>query len=207
VSTDRTEAFSDGVFGFAATLLVLDVTLSLVSLSKMADLLSQLVSLWPAYATYAVSFLTIGIIWINHHGLFSRVTRVDRPMQFINLILLLVIAFIPFPTAVLSTSLRAGQGEGVAAAFYGLVFAAMGTSFTSLWAYAIWRRFIHESIRRGHAKASLARAGIGAPGYPLAAMISLLSARAGLLLYALLALFYLFDWLPPVETERSARVS
>src|SRR5262249_38047635 len=122
-----------------------------------------------------------------------------------TLMLLMVIAFIPFPTALLSSSLQAGNSEGVAAAFYGLVFAAMGTTFTSLWAYAIWRRLIHESIHPGHARASLARAGIGAPGYPLSALISVFNARAGLLLYALLALFYLFDWLPPVEAERSAR--
>jgi TMEM175 potassium channel family protein len=196
----RTESFSDGVFGFAATLLVLNVSGALASLSHRIEAFS-LLALWPTYATYAVSFMTIGIMWINHHALFERVKRVDRPIQFINLLLLMIIAFIPFPTAVFSSSLQSGEGESVAAASYGFVFAAMGTTFSLLWAYAIRRRLIHESIHRGRAWASLARAGIGAPGYPVAAVLSLLNARIGLALYSLLALFYLFDWLPPLEAE------
>jgi uncharacterized membrane protein len=200
----RTEAFSDGVFGFASTLLVLNVIVAVPSLASQHDAAS-LLALWPAYATYAVSFLTIGIIWINHHGLFSRVRTVDRPMQFINLLLLMVIAFIPFPTALLSSSLQAGNGASVAAAFYGLVFTAMGTTFTLLWAYAVYRSLIHESIHPRHARSSLARAGIGAPGYPLAAVVSIVDARVGLVLYSCLAIFYLFEWLPPLEADHLAK--
>src|SRR5262245_65530518 len=97
MSTSRTEAFSDGVFGFAATLLVLSVAASLASLSHTIDLASQLLLLWPAYATYAVSFLTIGIIWINHHGMFSRIKRVARTMKVIDLLTLIVMPFTSLP--------------------------------------------------------------------------------------------------------------
>src|SRR5205823_4134021 len=97
----RTEAFSDGVFSIAATLLVLDLKVPAVN----GDLLPALWRLWPAYASYAVSFLTIGIIWMNHHTIFAHLRRVDRRLQVLNLILLLIVALIPFPTSILATYL------------------------------------------------------------------------------------------------------
>jgi len=93
MSPARTEAFSDGVFSIAATLLVLDLKVPVAN----GDLLPALVHLWPAYASYAVSFVTIGIIWMNHHTIFAHLRRVDRPLQVLNLLLLLVVAVIRFP--------------------------------------------------------------------------------------------------------------
>jgi hypothetical protein len=90
-STGRLEAFSDGVFSIAATLLVLEF-----SVSSGRDLGSQLTGLWPSYLAYATSFLTIGIIWMNHHYCVETMGRPDRTLLFLNLLLLMTVAFLPF---------------------------------------------------------------------------------------------------------------
>ena len=92
--TSRLEAFSDGIFAIAATLLVLEIGVS----AKSLDLGHDLLHLWPSYLAYVTSFVTIGIIWINHHHTVSLFGRVDRTMLFLNNLLLLTIAFMPFPT-------------------------------------------------------------------------------------------------------------
>ena len=117
--TARLETFSDGVFAIAATLLILEIKLP----EGGQSLTHQLLHLWPSYSAYAVSFLTIGIMWINHHTLFRQVGRVDRTFLAINVIFLMVIAFIPFPTHVLAAHLH--QDAKAAALFYGLTNIAM----------------------------------------------------------------------------------
>src|SRR5205085_2423787 len=94
MGTARLEAFSDGVLAIAATLLVLELRVP----EAGGDLAAALASQWPSYVVYVVSFLTIGIIWVNHHSLLAHVRRVDRPLLFLNLWLLLTISLIPFPT-------------------------------------------------------------------------------------------------------------
>jgi uncharacterized membrane protein len=94
-----------------------------------------------------VSFLTIGIIWVNHHAMFALVRRVDRPLLFLNLLLLLVISVIPFPTAVVGQVITDPQDAPVAAALLGVVFLVMGLAFGAIWLYAV----------RHHATSSLLR--------------------------------------------------
>ena len=94
-STARLETFSDGVFAIAATLLVLELS---VGGTAHGDLGRKLLDLWPSYLAYATSFLTIGIIWVNHHAIFELIGRTDRTLLFVNTVFLLVVAFIPFPT-------------------------------------------------------------------------------------------------------------
>src|SRR5271154_1812011 len=93
LSTTRMEAFSDGVFSIAATLLVLDI-----ALHPPGTPLHQVLDAWPAYLGYLVSFLTIGGAWLAHGGLTDRLVRADSLLLRINLLLLLVVAFLPFPT-------------------------------------------------------------------------------------------------------------
>src|SRR5215471_12046929 len=95
LGTARIEAFSDGVFAIAATLLVLEIG---VASSPGAQLGHKLVAIWPSYLAYVTSFVTIGIIWINHHHNMRAIDRLDRTFLFVNLLLLLDVAFIPFPT-------------------------------------------------------------------------------------------------------------
>src|SRR3989442_555420 len=115
MDTKRLEAFSDGVFAVAITLLVLDLR----DPRGGGDLTHRLLRLWPNYAAYAVSFLVIGIIWVTHHDTFDRLRSVDRQLQFLNLLLLMTVALIPFPTSVLAEHLRDGRDSHPAAVVYG----------------------------------------------------------------------------------------
>jgi uncharacterized membrane protein len=180
IGRGRTEAFSDGIFAVAATLLVLDLKVPEVS----GDLLGALLRQWPAYAAYAVSFLTIGIIWVNHHSVFDRLRSVDRPLQFLNLLLLMSVAAIPFTTSLLSTYLQAGHQDRV--------MTVMGIFFGSI-SYYIGRHGNLLGDPARHSRASQLRFILpGAPIYAAAILLSLLDARLALLVYFLLAVFYAF---------------
>ena len=114
MSTSRLEAFSDGVFAVAITLLVLQFVDPGLQSGK---LLPRLLGQWPQLATYGASFLTIGVIWVNHHTIFKGIRQVDRTIQFINLVLLLTVVLVPYPTALLGRYLNSGVDGSVAAAF------------------------------------------------------------------------------------------
>src|SRR5215468_2290570 len=129
----RLEEFADGVFAIAATLLILNVELPELDGNSLAH---ELVRLWPAYVGYAVSFLTIGIIWVNHHTVIGLLRGSDRVFLFINVCFLLRVAFIPFPTRLLATYVRTGDGRAAAAA-YGITLTTTALCFNLMWRYAI----------------------------------------------------------------------
>jgi uncharacterized membrane protein len=185
--TARLETFSDGVFAIAATLLILDV-----KLSAHGSVSHQLLHAWPSYAAYAISFATLGIVWVNHHTVFTQIGRVDRTFLFINVLFLMVIAFSPFPTRVLAEHLR--EGSKSAAFAYGLTFTAMAICYGALWFYAaVGRRLIApeadqrmiSGISRSFAPGSLI--------YLAATLSALISARLAVVLFAAIALFYVFE--------------
>ena len=197
MSTSRTEAFSDGIFAIAATLLVLELKVPQVEPGGLAD---ALLESWPSYATYVVSFLTIGIIWVNHHAVLDRIREVNRPLLFMNLMFLMAVAAIPFPTALLGDYLQAGHDERLAAVVYGGTMSLMGITFGAIWAYAVLSDdLLHARVDRTRARRSLWIFAAGTPLYVLAIGASLLSATLALVIYAVLALFYLFDVLPPLK--------
>jgi uncharacterized membrane protein len=114
----RVEIFSDGVFAIAITLLVLDISLEP---SDYDNLRHALLNEWPAYLAYVTSFLTVGSVWIAHHGLFSRLRFIDPTLLRLNLLLLMTAAFLPFPTSVLAQALHhGGTAERTAVVFYGV---------------------------------------------------------------------------------------
>src|SRR2546422_8608076 len=113
MSTSRLETFADGVFAIAATLLILDVHAS------GAHLGHQLLHVWPSYAAYAISFLTIGIMWVNHHTVFEQIGRVDRRFLFINVGVLMCVAVVPLPPRLVAEHIRGG-GAGAAALAHGV---------------------------------------------------------------------------------------
>ena len=119
--TTRLEAFSDGVFAIAATLLVLEFTPHPGATSAR-----QLLHLWPSYLAYVTSFVTIGIIWMNHHHTVSLLARIDRTMLFLNLLLLLTVAFLPFPTKLVAQNLQQRRRAGGRARLHGDVRAHVG---------------------------------------------------------------------------------
>ncbi len=138
MSTSRLESFSDGVLAVAITLLVLDIV---VPPPHAGHVLSRdLGREWPRYAAYAISFITVGIIWINHHVAVGRLREVDHAVLFLNLILLMSIVLLPFATALMAQYLEASHGEHLAAAIYGGSLVFMGVSFGALNGYILLGR-------------------------------------------------------------------
>jgi uncharacterized membrane protein len=131
---ERLIFFSDAVFAIAITLLALDIRLPAGGESPSnAQLLAQLLGLWPKYLAYVVSFLAIGTFWIGHHRRFKFIRRCDRGLLALNLLFLMVVAFIPFPTSVISES-----GNRTATIFYALTMTLGGLMLAALWWYASW---------------------------------------------------------------------
>ena len=192
----RVEAFSDGVIAIAITLLVLDLAVPQRG-DDPAGLGHALLQQWPAYFAYAVSFLVIGIIWVNHHTVFAKVRQVDRPVLFVNLALLMCISVIPFPTRLLADYLTQGSDSHVAAAVYSATMLAMGICFASLW-LAVTRdaRLLHEDVDATTSRAALRRFALGNVFYLLTVGLSFVNALATLTVHAALAVYYCFDQLP-----------
>ena len=129
--TGRTEAFSDGVFAFAITLLVLDID---VPESAFSHLWRGIADQWPSYLGYATSFLTVGGIWLVHHGIFRRVQYANRRVMTVNLLLLMAVAFLPFPTKLVAEAIRNASAERAAVIFYGASLLVISLLFSALWA-------------------------------------------------------------------------
>ena len=195
-SSGRLEAFSDGVFAIAITLLVLDLAVPPRDEVHTGGLASALAHQWPSYFAYLVSFLVIGIIWVNHHTMFSKVKLVDRPVLFANLALLLVVSVLPFPTRLLAEYLTAGSDAHTAAAIYSATMLAMGAAYSVLW-LAVTRDvgLLHEHLDPVAGRAALRRFGVGNVVYLATVGLSFISAIATLSVHAALALYYCFDQL------------
>jgi uncharacterized membrane protein len=187
--TARFEAFSDGVFAIAATLLVLEFT---VETGKNApDLGSQLLDLWPSYLAYVTSFVTIGIIWMNHHHTVSLIGRTDRTFQFLNIVLLLTIAFLPFPTKLVAQFLG-HDGEKAAALAYTATFVLMSVIYNSWWRYAsTGRRLIAEGVPDSALRAISRAFNPGVPMYTATFVIAFFSPLAAVFGTFAIAAFYL----------------
>jgi uncharacterized membrane protein len=130
VSVSRMEAFSDGVIAVAITLLVLDIHVPMPEHGRTLG--RQLLDLWPHYAAYVVSFITIGIIWVNHHVMIGRLRETDHAILFLNLLLLMSIAVLPFATSLMAEYINKGSGQHVAAVVYAGSYLAMSLFFSAL---------------------------------------------------------------------------
>ena len=186
--TTRLETFSDGVFAIAATLLVLEIG---IDTAHEHDLGQALLDLWPSYLAYVTSFITIGIIWMNHHFCVETVGRVDRPLMFINLLLLLTISFLPFPTRLVAEHLQKG-GERPAVYAYATTLVLMAVIFNGWWRYASGgRRLIAEHVPEARVR-SISRAfNPGPPIYIATLLVAFVSPLASVLLTLAIAAFYL----------------
>lgn len=178
--TGRVEAFSDGVFAIAITLLVLEFKVPRLGPDASPERLGgALGELWPSLLAFLGSFGAILIMWINHHGLFRMVRRVDTPFLYVNGLMLLLVSFVPFPTAVLAEYLG-HAGERAAAAFYCGTFVAVSISFQLWWETACRRRLLHADV----APAAVARIRkayrFGFTVYVAAVLLCFWSAAAGL---------------------------
>ena len=176
----RAEAFSDGVFAVAATLLVFSIPIPPANASLGNALLGE----WPSYAAYVISFVTILVIWVNHHATIDAISTFDRSLLFLNGFLLMAVAVIPFTTGVLARALQAGHDQPAAAVAYGVSGTVMSLAFTFINTYAKVRGLFTTPF-------SLIGYSLGQLAYPVATVIAVFSYQVALAIYAVIALFYL----------------
>ena len=191
--TSRLEAFSDGVFAIAATLLVLELRVP----DEGVVLPRALFHLWPAYAAYLISFATIGIIWVNHHTLLEHCKRADRPFLYLNLLLLITVGIVPFPTALVGRYILAEHGATAALVVYGLGALLIAIAFSGVFFYATSGRHLIG----GEAEARRLRIDgrlfpIGLVSYTIGIALAFVEPKASLAMYALTAAFYALPVLP-----------
>ena len=188
--TQRLEAFSDGVFAIAITLLIIEIGVPHVEAD--GSLTRALLDLWPSYVGYVVSFLSIGVMWINHHHMFKDIVRVDHTLLVLNLLLLLGIAFVPFPTAVVAEYVREGDHQLEAALMYGCTFVVIAVCFDAFWLYASrGMRLIDEHVSEARIRSRTVRYLPGPLFYLAALPFAFISPWITLGIYAGLAVFWL----------------
>jgi TMEM175 potassium channel family protein len=186
LSPARLGAFSDGILAIAATLLILDVR----TRASGEPVWSSLRAEWPALAAYASTFLIIGIVWIHHHNLFHQVRAVDRTLLFLNLGMLLTIAFLPLPTATLGNHLGGSDGEA-AAVFYGLSMSIASGWFVLFWHHLARHPLLLDPAARSVAPARRRGALIGPASFLLATAAALLSPYATVAVSALVIAYFI----------------
>ena len=189
--TGRVEAFTDGVIAVALTLLVLDLRVpEPVAGGSLAHRLGEL---WPNYLAYVISFLAIGIMWINHHSMMRRLRAVDHAAMVLNLVLLLCIAGLPFTTSLFATYLQAPSGGHLAAVIYAGSFLVTSVVFLSLQWLLVARRphLLREPLTSSQQRAILLRGTFAVPVYLVAALVGLLTPYLTLAVCIVLGLFYL----------------
>ena len=192
--TTRFEAFSDGVFAIAITLLVLEIRLPAEhQIEALGGLGRALLGLWPSYAGYVISFLTIGIMWANHHSVVKLMARSDHGLIVWNLLLLMAISFTPFTTAVMADYLHhPGWDRTIAVAFYCGSFTLTALFYNALWRHASHgRSLLHPHVSDARVRAITRAYWPGTFLYGLATAAAFVSVPAALAIVSGLALFYI----------------
>jgi uncharacterized membrane protein len=191
MSVGRLEAFSDGVLAIVITLLILDIK---VPVGQDGTLGSALARQWPQYVAFLVSFLIVGIIWLNHHATINLLRRTDHKLQVLNLILLLPVTVLPWPTALLAEYTHEGTpgDRRVAVLVYGVASSAMSASFNVLWRYLLRHPELHKpQVTNELLAVRNRRYNAGLAAYPIATVLGLVSVPLFLALMLALALLYL----------------
>jgi uncharacterized membrane protein len=186
----RLEAFSDGVIAVAITLLALD--LHVPNPGGPGSLAHNLAHEWPNYVAYVVSFLTIGIIWVNHHAMLRRLVRVEHSVLMFNLVLLLTIVVLPFSTALMAEYLTRSSGERLAAAVWSGSFLVMSLAFFAMQRHLLVSKqhLLQANLTPELRKVVLRRNTFGLLPYAIATAAALLSQYLTLAICAGVALFY-----------------
>jgi uncharacterized membrane protein len=187
--TGRVEAFSDGVFAVAITLLVLNIKVPGL-LQDDGGLWVALGKEWPMYTAYGTSFATIGIMWLNHHRIFEHIKRTDTMLILLNLLLLSIVVFIPVPTDLLAEYLVRPYMH-VAAIVYSSMFFVMACCFNLLWRYASHNNRLLAKNVNSEAVAAISRQYLGGPVlYLVIFVVAWINAPVSILLSFILALFF-----------------
>ena len=203
--TARVEAFSDGIFAIAITLLVLEIRVPAADLTGHGStLLSALLQLWPSYLGYLISFITIGIMWVNHHSMFLLIRRIDRYFLLLSVFFLLCIAFLPFPTAVLAEYLSSPKGRGIAVATYSATFVLIALAYNALWWYAVnGGRLLDENADREAVRTISHRYLVGPTAYAVSFGLAFVNAWASLAVHGFLAAYYVLPVRRPSTRQRA----
>lgn len=189
------------MFAIAITLLIIEIGVPHVG--EFESLFEDLVHLWPSYLGYAISFLVIGTVWANHHNRFRLISRSDHILLFLNILFLMCVAFIPFPTALLAEYIRDDLHRITAVAVYSGTLAVTAVFFTLLWLYAAGNhRLVHRELDPSLLRAMARRYVLGTILYILAFALAFVSPAASLALIVILALIFV---LPEPDGSRGER--
>jgi len=193
--TARVEAFSDGVFAIAITLLILEIK---IPSPDQGNLIVTLLRQWPSYLAFLLSFAYIGVMWINHHRMFTLIRRCTDALLVLNLLLLLGVTAVPFPTAVLAAHLG-GPGERTAALVYNSTFVVIAIFFNLLWRYAAKHCLLQEQAALKTAQQVSVQYMVGPLMYGACLVTALFNVRASVAANVALALFFA---LPPTVVRK-----
>ncbi|MFD7202893.1 TMEM175 family protein [Streptomyces sp. NPDC059893] len=186
----RVVAFSDAVIAIAITLLVLEIHPP----SDTSHLLHGLAELWPSYLAYAVTFMLIGQVWANHHIMFDHIRSADRLVLFLNTVLLMDIAFLPFAASVLAEAFRDGHGQRTAVVLHGIAFELAAVLFNVIWWHARHdRRLLATTIDTAGVTAISRRFQLAVVWLGVGILLGVLLPVLGV---AVISAFILYYWLP-----------
>jgi uncharacterized membrane protein len=185
---DRLAAFSDGVFAIAITVLVLEIS---VPVGSEEHLLRAVLDQWPAYLAYIVSFATIGAIWVGHSGITEYLDHADPWFLRLNLLLLLVVAFLPFPTRLLGESVKHVNAGKVATVLYGLVLLLAVALLGVVWRYAVREHLVRTDVTYEKVADITRKVAPGLAGYVVMIVLGFFFPVPAVLGYFALAVFYL----------------
>jgi uncharacterized membrane protein len=195
----RLEAFSDGVIAIAITLLVLEIRVPHIEDASPEALWQALRDLWPNYLGYVISFATIGIMWANHHTIFRLIVRTDHYLVVTNLLFLLFLAAVPFPTALMADYLG-HPGERVGVIVYSGWFLLTALSYNLLWRYAsTGNRLLDADANPATVRTITSRFNMGPPTYGLAFLLAFISPIASLVVLFALAALYVLPYSDPTR--------
>ncbi len=200
ISTQRLEAFSDGVFAIAITLLILEVKIpNHEDLNQSHGLKNFLLQLWPSYFAYVFSFIIIGIYWANHHYLFHMFKRTNHVFNMLNVLFLMCIAFLPYPTAILGDFISDPELRPTAVSLYALGILLPSMTWLILWLYGSYHyRLIDSRLDKSFVKMMTRQYYLSNVFYLLALVISFFNPIASICINILLTLLYLF---PPKRPQ------
>ncbi len=199
----RLEAFSDGVLAVAITLLILDLHLD----PDKGSIPHQLAEHWTSYAAYVVSFMVIGVIWINHHSLLSRLARADRVLLFQNLVLLMFVTTMPFTTATLADHISVTENDADArwaVLLYGVSNIGMAVGFTAMFSRMVRHGLLIEPVDPAVGRRAIRRFGLGTLAYPAATVIGLVWPPLILVTMGGLAVYYAFEQTPTSSDDAAS---
>lgn len=185
LSTGRFEAFSDGVFAIAITLLVLEIS---VPPDSGSDLLGAILDQWPTYLAYLVSFVTIGVTWVEHAAITHHLHGVDSTMVRLNLLLLLLVSFLPFPTGLVAEHIREEDAERVATTILGINLLLVALVVSTLWRYAVRSRLVRPDTEEGEIRRLTQRLTPSLAGYVVLILLALFFPVVAVVGYLLIAL-------------------